>query len=232
MIYKHPRILAVSVESLQAKHDFIVGQWGRSVEEIEIFPQSLTYSLTYLRTRAGFLTAAGHGSSHHLHRILRTADYLFAKKLAGGRAVEEYQAFARAMAEGSSAGGGSEGGEAASFEQLASDTMAQVPDNRLAEVSAGDKHLAMRLGEMHRDQELSEAVESMRRAIDQFVQGGEGGAAAAPTLSLSEEAAASRSELSMHAASDGGGEEVEEAVIEDGDERGVGAEAPGAGGQD
>lgn len=97
MLYKHPRLLGQSLDSLRRKHSFIVDEWGRPAKEVEIFPQCLTYSLDYLRARAGFLIANGKADQHHLHRILRTADYLFARKLAGGRTAVEYQAFARAI---------------------------------------------------------------------------------------------------------------------------------------
>ena len=76
MLFRHPRVLGLSLEALRAKHAFITDEWGRTVKEIEIFPQALTYSLDFLRARAGFLLAHGRADAHHLHRILRTADYL------------------------------------------------------------------------------------------------------------------------------------------------------------
>ena len=87
MLYKHPRVLGSSLDLLREKHAFVVDEWGRKPEEIEIFPQVLTYSLDYLRARAGFLLANGKADQHHLHRILRTADHLFAN-LSGGRTAQ------------------------------------------------------------------------------------------------------------------------------------------------
>ncbi|KOO29662.1 membrane associated acyltransferase, partial [Chrysochromulina tobinii] len=83
VIERNPRVLGSSLPTLQAKHAFLTTVWKRSVSELEVFPQSLTYSLAYLRKRHGFLKLHGREGKGRLHRLLRTADVLFAKKLAG-----------------------------------------------------------------------------------------------------------------------------------------------------
>jgi len=101
MLTMHPHVLSASAASLQAKHDFLVNVWGRPIQQIQTFPQALTYSLHYLRARAGYLKLKGKESDVGLHRALRTADHSFAVSIAKG-SVEEYQALARAVKRGGS----------------------------------------------------------------------------------------------------------------------------------
>ena len=75
-------------------HACLLAQWGRSALELQAFPQTLTYSLHYLRARAGFLKL--HGREAKLHRTLRSAEHSFATKLAKST-VEEYQACHRIL---------------------------------------------------------------------------------------------------------------------------------------
>lgn len=172
MLYKHPRVLGSSLDLLREKHAFVVDEWGRKPEEIEIFPQVLTYSLDYLRARAGFLLANGKADQHHLHRILRTADHLFAKNLSGGRTAQEYQAFAAAIAgtstraaEGSVAAG-ADGSPAKPLSELVEEAQS---GKWQALVSAGDKHLARRLAEVTQDMEQAQAIEDMRQTLDELL---------------------------------------------------------------
>jgi len=150
-VFKNPRLLGSSLTSLQEKHDFMVNTWGRPVSEIERFPQVFTYSLDYLRKRHGYLQAYGRAEKGSLHRLLRTADYLFATRHAGG-AVEEYQAFEPSV----------EGEDTVSLTGLGLEVRGE-------EVTAGDKHLMRRLAELSRDQERMEAVSQMREAIRGFL---------------------------------------------------------------
>ena len=80
MMVRHPAVLNRTLANLQAKHAFLADVWGRSVDELAAFPQAYTYSLHYLRARAGFLKLNDR-EAVGLIRTLRTADYLFARKL-------------------------------------------------------------------------------------------------------------------------------------------------------
>ena len=86
LLSRNPRLLSVSLDALQEKHAFLTSEWGQTLEQLARFPQAYTYSLSYLRTRHGYLKVAGREGRWHLHRALRTADYLFAKKLGARRA--------------------------------------------------------------------------------------------------------------------------------------------------
>lgn len=189
MLYKHPRILGLSLETLRQKYSFIVDEWGRPSKEVAIFPQCLTYSLDYLRARAGFLIANGKADQHHLHRILRTADYLFAKKLSGGRTAVEYQAFAHAIkgqvaadeativgvdgdaeSDDDEAPTESAAGASRSLAEIAAGASEEVGRKKeLSWETAGDKHMARRLAEMQSDAKQAEAVAEVRRTIDEFL---------------------------------------------------------------
>lgn len=127
---RNPRLLSAALPSLQAKHAFLTNVWKREVAEIEVFPQSLTYSLAYLRKRQSFLQACGKDpSAGKLHRLLRTADFLFAKRHAG-RPVVEYQRFTTPSIDESVTAVGAEGeddeGASAVASAVASATVASA----------------------------------------------------------------------------------------------------------
>ena len=73
MLVSHPLLLSFPLPVLQAKHAFLTepSMWGRPLSELERFPQALTYSLHYLRARAGFLKLHGNLDKGKLHRLLR-----------------------------------------------------------------------------------------------------------------------------------------------------------------
>lgn len=193
-LYKHPRVLANSLSALEAKHTFLVDTWARDVGEIEAFPQALTYSLEYLRTRHAFLIAAGVAADKYkLHRTLRSADYLFATKLAR-RGVDEYQAFAR-KADVLLA----EGGELSEL---------GIPQMSLQEaVSAGAKAMARRQQQMDADAEIASRVQQLRRAVDAFFAAEEAANApeesspTPPTIGLRPRGGAAQLDMSLPAAS-------------------------------
>ena len=157
VVSKNPQLLTRSVETLEAKLAYLTAVWGRSVEQVEVFPQALTYSLEHLHRRHSFLRACGKAEQHKLHRILRTADYLFAKKLAG-RTVEEYQAF-----------------EPPPLPEPGAPPLEVPPIDSLAgqpppteEVTAGDKYYIRQLAALERDIGLADAVTATRERIDKF----------------------------------------------------------------
>jgi len=158
VLERNPRLMGSALPTLQAKHAFIVDVWKRSVSEIEVFPQVLTYSLPYLRKRHGFLRAVGREDRGKLHRVLRTADYLFARKIAG-RTVEEYQRFDAPELDGN------EEGDAPSLDEVLPHASAFV------EVSAADKFMEQRLATMARDQAKMQAIEHVRVAVQAFYTG-------------------------------------------------------------
>lgn len=157
LLSRNPRLLSVSLDALQEKHAFLTSEWGQTLEQLARFPQAYTYSLSYLRTRHGYLKVAGREGRWHLHRALRTADYLFAKKLAG-RDVLEYQAYARAVVNGRA--------------EASPDEMPDVDPGELElaeEVSAGLKNMKRRLEQTGRDEALHASVEETRQAVAQFL---------------------------------------------------------------
>ena len=155
LIMRHPRVLGCAVATLQEKHDFIVNVWKRDVQQIAGFPQALTYSFDFLRKRHGFLHAAGKADQGRLHRLLRTADQLFATKLAG-RTVEEYQRFVAPA---------SEDDIRSLDEMLASAAPSQVE-------SALDKHVSRRTAELESDKLREEELHRTRRAVRDFFSEG------------------------------------------------------------
>ena len=187
MLARHPAVLNRTLANLQAKHDFLADVWGRSVDEIEAFPQVYTYSLHYLRARAGFLKLKDR-EGVGLIRSLRTADYLFAKQCAQS-SIEQYQAFARAV----KAGGGSEtydahdvearapggGGEAYDWGDASLESMIEtVGTPRLAErevlhaeLTAVEKHMAFNDEMLAKDRKLEAEILSVRRAVHAFLDG-------------------------------------------------------------
>jgi hypothetical protein len=197
LLYKHPRILSYSPATLASKHHFLTDgdQWGLNIEEIEGFPQALTYSLTYLRSRVGFLKMSPGGKGGKPHRVLRTADYLFALKLCG-RTVEEYQAFARAVAvlEGAAAPGDAP----RTIAELAEEADSLARGMPQPEVSAGDKHYTQSLKQVAADEVLQGRIDAARAQVDAALSGrggtpgaggmggGEGAAAAADGASTAE----------------------------------------------
>jgi hypothetical protein len=205
VIERNPRVLGSSLPTLQAKHAFLTTVWKRSVSELEVFPQSLTYSLAYLRKRHGFLKLHGREGKGRLHRLLRTADVLFAKKLAGGRTAEEYQAFqppeelaedaAAAAAAAAAAvdagdvddGSATEAGvpsESAAGVALASarPLKSAQPEGLGggigAEMSAIDKFTRRHVEMARRDAEKVQAIERTRAAVQEFYAKPDGAAAA------------------------------------------------------
>ena len=199
LLARHPHVLSASIPNLQAKHDFVTGVWGRKVVELEIFPQAFTYSLHYLRGRAGYLHLKGIAEKGGLHRLLRTPDKLFATKLAGGT-IEEYQAFALAVKYG---GGGAEdggfggvhydphaekmrqpggGGKAYDWGETSLDEMIEafggVPKLKPrgltgmthSELTAVEKFIAFNNERLERDRRLEEELNQTRRAVKAFLE--------------------------------------------------------------
>ena len=176
----------MSPAALQAKHAFITSVWGRDVSEIVEFPQVLTYSLHFLRARAGFLHAKGvEGKS--LHRMLRYPDTLFAKQLAKSE-VAEYQAFALAVKHG----GGQEvydahgdykarvpggGGEAYDWGSMSLDEMIEKVGAATLlsrgifhpQLSSVDKYMASHTEMMAKDKVLEDEILHMRRTVQTFL---------------------------------------------------------------
>ena len=206
VIERSPRVLGSSLPALQAKHAFLTTVWKRPVSDLEVFPQSLTYSLAYLRKRHGFLKLYGREGKGRLHRLLRTADVLFAKKLAGGRTAEEYQAFQppEEMAEdaaaaaaaaaaavdagdlddgpATNAGVPSESAAGAALASGARPLKSAQPEGLGgwigAEMSAIDKSTRRHVETAMRDAEKVEAIERTRAAVQQFYAKPDGAAAA------------------------------------------------------
>ena len=185
LIAKHPQVLSISPEMLQAKHAFITGVWGRDMSEISEFPQVLTYSLHYLRARAGFLRLKG-VEGKDLHRLLRYPDTLFAKQLAKSDVVE-YQAFALAVRHG----GGQEaynahdykarvpggGGEPHDWGSMPLDEMIEKigPASLKSrgvfhpELTSVDKHMASHTEMLAKDKQLEDELLHMRRTVQAFI---------------------------------------------------------------
>lgn len=168
VVLKYPRVLAASAANLSAKYHFLTEEWGRSAADIEAFPQALTYSLTFLRSRAGFLAASGKADAHNLHRICRYADSLFAKQLAK-RPVEEYQAFARAIS--LIEGGMRPGDPPRSLAELAEEATGLIPSQLREEVVAADKFWARNLEQVARDDALQARVTAARSRVAAALQG-------------------------------------------------------------
>ena len=216
MMVRHPAVLNRTLANLQAKHAFLADVWGRSVDELAAFPQAYTYSLHYLRARAGFLKLNDR-EAVGLIRTLRTADYLFARKLAQS-SVEQYQAFARAV----KAGGGSEsydahdvqarapggGGEAYDWGETSLESMIETvgtpglaPRDVLhAELTAVEKHMAFNDEMLAKDRKLEEEILSVRRAVHAFLDG-DGGAVG--EIEVEEVTPASAHESAAEGAADG-----------------------------
>ena len=160
--------------------------WGRSLAEVEAFPQAIGYSLHFLRARAGFLQVHER-DTHSLHRLLRTADRLFATKLAKST-VEQYQAFARAVKRGGGleaydahdvlarapGGGGTayDWGEtplAEMIEQLGPDLALATRGVLHAELSAVEKYMAFNNEMLAKDRKVEAELRATRRAIRDFL---------------------------------------------------------------
>lgn len=160
-LVRNPRMLGCALPALQAKHAFIVDVWKREVKELEVFPQALTYSLDYLRKRHGFLQAVGRESKGNLHRVLRTADLLFATKLAG-RTVVEYQRFVAPIEE--------DDGDGAADATLALDAALPLTAHASVEVTAIDKFLLQHAKEKQRDELKHQSIERTRAAVHDFFE--------------------------------------------------------------
>lgn len=185
LLVRHPALLSHSLANLQAKHSIVTKLWGKSAAEVARFPQALTYSAHFLRARAGFLKAKGRDSVG-LHRALRTADKLFATRLAQA-SVEEYQAFAAAVKHG----GGQEeydahdvearapggGGEPYDWGDTTLDAMIEaVGAPRLRErgvihpeLTSVEKHIAFNNASLAKDRTLEDELVAMRKAIQAVV---------------------------------------------------------------
>lgn len=123
-----------------------------------------------------------------MHRLLRTADGLFARSLAGGT-VEEYQAFAQAVKLGAGAAsydayavdprapGG--GGVACDWGDTSLEEMIeQIGTPQLAprrplgpEFTAVEKHIALNEAMLARDRELEAQLEHVRTTVKAFLDG-------------------------------------------------------------
>lgn len=183
LLYKHPRLLSSGADNLAAKHHFLTDpeQWALSASDIALFPQALTYSLTYLRSRAGFIKASPEAKGGKLHRVLRTADYLFATKICR-RPVEEYQAFARAVAILES--GSASGDAPRTLAELAEEANSMVDSMHRPEVAAGDKAWAQSLKRVARDEAQQGRVDAAKVMVEEALRGGQGargGDGAAPS---------------------------------------------------
>lgn len=83
MVAREPRLLGMAVESnLEPKLQYLLTEMGRSVEEVEEWPQVLNYTLEHLRSRHAFLDEHGVASKHTLGRMYRTSLHSLCTKLA------------------------------------------------------------------------------------------------------------------------------------------------------
>ena len=211
LLLRHPHVLSHSLANLQAKYDFVTKVWGRQTKEVEVFPQVLTYSLHYLRARAGYLHANGKAADGGLHRLLRTADRLFAQKLAGGE-IAAYQAFARAVKLGGNeseydahevqarAPGG--GGGAFDWGETSLDAMVeQIGTPTLMwrgvlhpELTAVEKFMAFNNEMLARDAKLEAELDETRRTVADFLASERGALGEAEVLPSAPPAAAEPSD--------------------------------------
>jgi hypothetical protein len=195
LLVRHPNVLSHSLDNLQAKHAFVTQVWGRAAKEVEIFPQCLTYSLHYLRARAGFLQVHGKDKMH-LHRALRTPDQLFATKLAGGTTAsyqafaaavklgsgdEAFDAHARSMSKPGGGGGAFDWGET-SLEGMLEELGTPALRGRgmlHAELTRVEKHMAFTTEQLARDRQLETDLLATRASVAHFLVAGPGGMAEA-----------------------------------------------------
>jgi len=83
MVAREPRLLGMAVEgNLEPKLQYLLTDMGRKVEEVEDWPQVLSYSLEHLRRRHAFLDAHGVAAKHTLGRMYRTSLHSLCTKLA------------------------------------------------------------------------------------------------------------------------------------------------------
>lgn len=83
MVAREPRLLGMSVEgNLEPKLQYLLSDMGRSVEEVEQWPQVLNYALAHISTRHAFLVEHGIADKHTLSRIYRSSLHSLCTKLA------------------------------------------------------------------------------------------------------------------------------------------------------
>ena len=82
-IAKEPRLPLMSLDNLESKLQFIIKDMGRTVEEVERWPQVLNYTRDHLSKRHAFLARHGCADKHSLGRMYRTSLFSLCTRLAG-----------------------------------------------------------------------------------------------------------------------------------------------------
>jgi len=82
LVAREPQLVLMSLEGLEAKLQFVLKDMGRSIEEVERFPQVLNYSLQHLANRHSFLSNHGVADKHSLSRMFRSSLWSLCTKLA------------------------------------------------------------------------------------------------------------------------------------------------------
>ena len=82
-IAKEPRLPLMALDSLEGKLRFIIDDMGRTVEEVERWPQVLNYTRAHLSKRHAFLSRHGCADKYSLGRMYRSSLFSLCTKLAG-----------------------------------------------------------------------------------------------------------------------------------------------------
>jgi len=98
LITNSPTLLSMPIEGrLLPTLDLLLGELGRTIEEIEVWPRIFNYSIEHLRLRHQFIVLSNKAGRHGLSRTYRSSPFSFSKKMCG-KSIEEFELFLQANA--------------------------------------------------------------------------------------------------------------------------------------